>query len=247
MTAVAKYILRLDDASGYMDSSRWEPFFGLADRYCIKPIVGVIPFNRDPKLTTRSLDEHFWDKVRTWQGKGYLIGMHGYEHLYVTRNGGILGKSDKSEFAGLPLDEQKSKLAAAFGKFKDERVTVSVFVAPSHSFDRNTLLAIHEVTGIRIISDGFFINPVIKNGFRWIPQQLWGPKEKKRGVWTICCHPETSDASILSSLEIFLKDHHNEFTDPSDLEFGRMKSEDFLYSGYMLLRNRTCRFVKRFI
>ena len=42
------YILRLDDASDYMDVEKWSRMEELLDKYQIKPLVGVIPDNQDP-------------------------------------------------------------------------------------------------------------------------------------------------------------------------------------------------------
>src|SRR4029079_8516776 len=54
---------------------------------------------------------------------------------------------------------------------------------------------------IRIISDGVAKWPFSQMGFFWIPQQLWGPKEKTCGVWTICLHPNDTPETVLKSLE----------------------------------------------
>ena len=40
---MSQYILRLDDASDYMDVKKWQRMEELLDRYGIKPLVGVIP------------------------------------------------------------------------------------------------------------------------------------------------------------------------------------------------------------
>ena len=232
----AKYIIRLDDASAFMNYSRWEPFYELFDKYSIRPIIAVIPFNKDPKMTKGPCDDNFWDRVREWQAKDYRIGLHGYEHLYSTHKGGILGFRYASEFAGVPLEKQKAMLAAGSRKFEEEGIRSDIFVAPSHSFDKNTLKAIKAVTGIRYISDGCFLNPVIINGLKWIPQQLWGPRKKSKGVWTICFHPETSDSSIVTQLSLFLNEHHADVLDPMALEFKKLRPTDIMFFFCMRFR-----------
>lgn len=229
----ARYIVRLDDASEYMDYSKWDPFFDLLDNHQIKPIVAVIPFNKDPKMTTKNPDDNFWDNVRNWQMKDYLIGLHGYEHIYSNSKSGVIGMNKYSEFAGVPFEKQMEMIEQAYRKFEDERIRADIFVAPAHSFDRNTLRALRTLKNITCISDGFFFNPVIRDGLKWIPQQLWGPEKKSKGVWTICYHPETSDNSVVNSLNLFLKDNISSFVDPLSLEFHRMEFEDFVYSIYM--------------
>ena len=45
-----KYLIRLDDACPTMDSVKWEKMLNILDRYEVKPMVGIIPHNEDPKL-----------------------------------------------------------------------------------------------------------------------------------------------------------------------------------------------------
>jgi hypothetical protein len=229
----AKYIIRLDDASEFMDFNKWNPFFEILDKFNVKPIIAVIPFNKDPKLAVRSCDIEFWNKVRHWQQKEYRIALHGYEHLYSNSNPGIIGMNKYSEFAGVSLEKQSEMLLKAYRKFEDEGINTEIFVAPAHSFDKNTLISLRMVTNIKYISDGFFLNPVIKYNLKWIPQQLWSPKKKLRGVWTICYHPESSDVNLLNLLDLFLKNNSSYVIDPFTLDFNKIKCEDFLYSHYM--------------
>jgi len=241
----AKYVIRLDDASEYMNYAKWNPFFELFDKYNIKPIIAVIPFNKDPKMVNSNPDTLFWENVRMWQAKGYRIALHGFEHLYSNAKSGIIGLNKYTEFAGVPFEKQCLMLEQGFKKFMAENVTTEIFVAPAHSFDHNTLEALKKVTGISIISDGYFINPVKKDGFNWIPQQLWSPKIKEKGLWTICYHPETSDGTIIADLEKFLKNNSALIVDPLSLEFGKIKTEDLLFTLTMKMKIRLQRILKR--
>lgn len=45
------YLIRLDDASEFMDIDKWTTMEILLDNYRIKPIVGVIPDNNDGDFT----------------------------------------------------------------------------------------------------------------------------------------------------------------------------------------------------
>ena len=47
------YLLRLDDASEYMNIKKWQEMESLLDRHGIRPIVGVIPHNLDPSLVNK--------------------------------------------------------------------------------------------------------------------------------------------------------------------------------------------------
>jgi hypothetical protein len=41
------YLVRLDDASEYMDDKKWKKIFDILSKYSIKPIIGVIPNNEE--------------------------------------------------------------------------------------------------------------------------------------------------------------------------------------------------------
>jgi predicted deacetylase len=86
-----------------------------------------------------------------------------------------------------------------------------VWVAPRHGFDRNTLRALRK-EGIGVLSDGFARIPFTRNGLIWIPQQLWAPVEKSKGLWTICVHANTARASLIEQLHAFLSCHAGQFT-----------------------------------
>ena len=45
-----KLLLRLDDASEYMDVDKWRNMERILDKYNVKPLFGIIPANNDEKL-----------------------------------------------------------------------------------------------------------------------------------------------------------------------------------------------------
>jgi hypothetical protein len=183
-----------------MNINKWSIIEHILDKYNIKPVVAVIPHNEDPKQIIDQPDERFWEKVRRWQEKGWDIAMHGYNHVYmVFDNGGLVPVNQKSEFAGLSLSEQEEKIKQGIEIFRRHGIEPKIWVAPSHTFDKNTLKALKKYSDISIISDGLALNPFMRYGFTWIPVQLWGFKKKCYGTWTICLHPNTMD------LEKYLK------------------------------------------
>ena len=154
----------------------------------VKPILAVVPDNQDETLKVEEENKNFWNEVRNWQARGWTIGLHGYQHVYTTQNSGLLGINQFSEFSGLPYEEQRRKLERGLDVFRREQVTANLWVAPGHSFDEITLVALRSV-GIRHISDGLFPFPCAdSSGVVWIPQQLWRFHYMPLGVWTICCH-----------------------------------------------------------
>jgi hypothetical protein len=198
----------------------------LLNAYNILPVVAVIPNNQDKKLFYDSYDEFFWGKVNAWQEKGWIIALHGYEHLYTTTKSGLVPINKQSEFAGLPLEVQKEKIKKGMEIFNNNKIRSNIWIAPSHSFDKNTLSALREISDIRIISDGIAYLPFKKHGFYWIPQQLWEFKIMKKGIWTCCFHPNTMTEENFNTLESFLQDNSKDFIPVNEIKKYRSKTLD---------------------
>jgi len=90
-------------------------------------------------------------------------------------------------------------------------VEARIWIAPSHTFDFNTLEALKRETSINIISDGVSTKPFNYKGFFWIPQQLWQPTIKEDGVWTICYHPNMMEDWEFEKLEEFVIKNEDKF------------------------------------
>lgn len=184
----AKYLLRFDDISPTMNWSVWTEVENFLIEIDAKPILAVVPDNQDRDLQVSQPNPQFWDRVRQWQNMGWTIGLHGYQHLWLTQEAGLLGLNDRSEFAGLPLEKQQDKLDNAVSIFVQENVRPQIWIAPFHSFDSGTITAL-KTLGIHCISDGFSIWPYRDcQGIIWIPQQLWKFRPLPFGVWTVCFH-----------------------------------------------------------
>ena len=107
-----KYLIRLDDACPTMDAAKWQRMEDMLDRYGVRPMVGVIPANCDPKQKIDLEDANFWSKVKSWGvNKGWTIALHGYDHCYISEEGlkGLNPLWARSEFAGVSLEKQKEK------------------------------------------------------------------------------------------------------------------------------------------
>lgn len=242
---MSQFIIRFDDACPTMDHEKWEKYLSLVDSYDVKPIIAVIPNSRDPKQHIDPPDPLFWDKVRKWQEKGYCIAMHGYDHVYISKDGGLLKINNRSEFAGVPYDEQKMKLAKAQEIFENNGIRPEVFVAPAHTFDRNTLKALKAVTTVKTISDGYATSAYTSMGFNWIPQQLWRPKKRAFGVWTICYHPNTSNDKELGTLKAFLDEHKQQVAAVGDLRYRKQGVMDYGYRNYFHFKKAILSVIKR--
>lgn len=208
---MSKYILRLDDACEKRNVVNWDRMEVLCDRYGVKPLAGVIPHCEDPKMKQYPDDEKFWNRVAGWQDKGWAIAMHGYNHVYVTRVGGINPVNHQSEFAGLPLEEQKKKIRDGVAVLMSHGLQPNVFFAPSHTFDLNTLEALRSESDIRIISDTIASLPYQKYGFTFVPQQSGHVQRLPVAVATFCYHPNGMDDESFANLETFLQVQKNNF------------------------------------
>jgi predicted deacetylase len=184
----AQFLVRFDDVCHTMNWARWEQIEDTLDEQGVKPLIAVVPDNQDPELRVDSPRETFWASVREWQAKGWTIAVHGYQHLYVTKDPGIVRINARSEFAGLPREEQRRKLSRALQIFHGEGIEPEVWVAPAHSFDWITVSVLQEL-GLTVISDGLFLFPHRDStGMQWIPQQLWRFRKMPFGTWTVCYH-----------------------------------------------------------
>lgn len=207
----ARYLIRLDDACSTMNRGKWALVERVLDEVGVKPIVAVVPDNRDPALIFEDADIAFWDKVRAWQGKGWTVAMHGHTHvMYPTDHKLLVPYYKRSEFAGLSAETQSAKIRAAWQLFLTQRIVPEVWVAPAHSFDLLTLKAIREETSIRVVSDDIAWNTFYEHDFHWIPQQLWTFADHWSGLWTVCLHPnqmsETAIGSFAKTLDAGFRD-----------------------------------------
>lgn len=208
-----RYLLRLDDACPTMYLENWNRIFDILDRYGVKPLIGVIPNNQDPSQKLDSEKPNFWELIKFWENQGCEIAIHGYNHVYSSSHSGIFPFWNKSEFAGLPLLEQKKKIHEGLAILKSHEINPKIFFAPSHTLDINTLKALKEVSDIRIISDGIALTPFKINDFVFLPQ-ICGHCRKipLKGIYTFCYHPNTMNEKDFVSLEKFLSENNKYFS-----------------------------------
>lgn len=208
---MSKYIMRLDDACEKRDIEKWDRMEVLLDNYHIKPLVGVIPHCEDEAMEQYREDELFWERAESWVKKGWTIAMHGYNHVYATKCGGINPVNLRSEFAGESLDVQKTKIANGVQIMRSHNLETKVFFAPSHTFDENTLVALKSESDIRIISDTPANKPYSKYGMTFVPQQSGAVRNLPFNTITFCYHPNAMKEDDFKRLEEFLKDNFEKF------------------------------------
>jgi len=211
----ARYLVRFDDICPGMRWDVWRKIETIMNDAGVRPMIAVVPSNQDDNLNVDSPPEpedKFWAQVRDWQKQGWTIGLHGYQHRYVTREAGLIGINDRSEFAGLSADEQREKLTRAVEIFRERNVKPDVWIAPAHSFDQNTVLILKSL-GVDAISDGFFLSEHRdQNDVLWVPQQVWGFRYRPFGTWTVCYHSNSWTDRDLARFAQDLRDYRSQIT-----------------------------------
>ena len=132
---MSKYIMRLDDACEKRNIKCWDRIEKILDNYGIKPLVGVIPHCEDSMMDAYPIDDKFKIRVKSWADKDWIIALHGYNHVYSNKSGGINPVNYRSEFAGESLEVQKEKIRSGVSILNNMGINPKVFFAPSHTFD----------------------------------------------------------------------------------------------------------------
>lgn len=196
-----KIAVRMDDIAPGMDWKKFNDFKELLDEYGIKPLIGVVPDNQDDNLERGEENrgngadwilKDFWGYIRQLQGQGWVVAMHGYQHIYTQKKGGIFPLNLFSEFAGLPLEKQLSMLEKGRAVLDSHGIKTDIFMAPAHSYDRNTLKALGQI-GFCRITDGFGNKPYVWKQMCFYPIsfRLESSLKKKDGVTTMVVHANT--------------------------------------------------------
>lgn len=202
------YFMRLDDACEKMNTQTWARMEALLDRYGIAPLVGIIPHCEDPDMDGYPVDPAFWGgTVARWVSKGWVLALHGWNHVCITDQGGLNPAQKRSEYAGVPLAVQKQKVTDGVKVFREHGYEPAVFFAPSHTFDENTLTALRECSRIRIISDTIASKPYTKYGLTFIPQQSGVVRKLPFDIITVCYHPNVMQEADFARLENFLAEN----------------------------------------
>lgn len=204
---MSKYIIRLDDACSTMNHANWRLVENILDEYGVKPIVGVIPNNKDSDFSWET-DEHFWERVASWQEKGWTIALHGLHHKMFkcdNKQHYQLSHSRNTEFTSLPYDEQKSMLREGISILKAHGIKPICFFAPAHTYDGNTVKALCDIKDIQFIVDGYALRPYRKDGIVFLPSLCDGPFHMPVGIHTFVFHPSVMTSLKIIRLKKFLK------------------------------------------
>ena len=203
-----RFLIRLDDITPGMAWSKFAPFEQLADELGLAYLIGVVPDCQDKALTVEPERADFWEWLRGRAAKGWTLAQHGHTHVYMTESRGLLGIGRKSEFAGLSYSEQYEKLAAGKDILLREGVWHGVFMAPSHSFDANTLKAL-KALDFKALTDGYGFYAYDLGGLVALPQLLARPLGLGLGVETVCLHANTMGEGSIRQMIAFMRQNRS--------------------------------------
>ena len=199
-----KFIIRLDDACPTMNEIKWQKMENLLDKYDIKPIVGVIPLNKDKDFSF-PLIKDFWNKYPTrWQKKGWIIAQHGLYHN--------LSDIVRTEFEGKDYEEQRKIINKGYKILTSHKIYPRAFFAPAHTFDDVTVKVCKDLGYFEFISDGYAFYPYKYKGMFFIPSVFDTPhKISNAGVFTFVYHPNKINDDTLNYLENFIEENRENF------------------------------------
>lgn len=205
----SRYLIRFDDICPTMNWDMWQRVEALLKAHDVRPILAVVPDNQDPELQISAPAADFWERVRHWQAGGWSIALHGYQHKFLgAETGRDVAIGQRSEFAELSEQAQRTKLQNALEHLHREKIAPQLWAAPWHSFDENTLKVLRDFN-LNVVSDGMFLWPKQdRNGTFWIPQQLDDFRRLPFGVFTVCFHLNEWNEMALQAFEKHLLTYH---------------------------------------
>jgi predicted deacetylase len=240
----SKIIFRIDDVSHNME---WKSFFSVINlfkKYKIKPILGVIPNNKDKEFKKYPKCKfNFWKKICYFQKSGYEIAMHGYQHIYSTMsNNDYLNHGGNTEFSGYSYLNQLQKLTRAKKIFNKNKIKVETFFAPNHTFDYNTIKALGNIN-IKYVIDGYGIAPYNYKNLAFFPQLFYKLKKIPFGFQTIQLHTNYFNKNDFANLKNFLEINKNKITNFSDIKNNNIKL-NFFYLIIMIFIKKILVFLR---
>lgn len=192
-----------------MDRAKFDRMRAMLDVAGVRPLIGVVPDPQDPKLHRQDNDPQYWDLVHELEAAGWAISMHGLTHVYTTKDGGMLPLNHQSEFAGRPYEEQREMIRQGREILEAKGIHTDIFMAPSHTYDENTLKALL-ANGFTRMTDGFGDHPYTWHGMTFCPISFnRGSVLKDKasaGYTTFVYHTNVMEESDFAGLERLLKE-----------------------------------------
>lgn len=143
----ARYVFRMDDITPTMDWQRFWALLRLFQRYHVKPLLGVVPDNRDHALDLQDPHPQFWDIINLLVERNSVdVAQHGYQHvldrqpLPRTTTGApsphdaqnLRGTRSMSSLKGFKMAERSCALTASKQITSSRRITRSTSQPSEH-------------------------------------------------------------------------------------------------------------------
>lgn len=207
-----KTAIRMDDITPDMDFEKFYRVKKMLDTYQIKPLIGVVPYNQDFNLKKNPVLEDFSGFLKLLQSEGYEIALHGCYHVYTTSKKGMFPLNDFSEYAGVSYEKQDEMIRKGKARLQEWGIETDIFMAPAHTYDKNTLKAL-AANGFKRITDGFGTKPYIRSGLTFYPiaakrSECFSDKE---GYTTLVLHANMMEEKDFQRLEQQLKENKGKF------------------------------------
>ena len=243
--------IRMDDITPDMDWAKFLRFKELCDLYQVKPLIGVVPENQDAMLHIDEVRDDFWECLLQLEKEGWVIAQHGCTHIYSTKKKGCFPLNAISEYAGKPYEEQLANLKKGKQILESHGIYTDIFMAPAHSYDKNTLKALKEV-GFSKLTDGFGDRPYEWKGLTFYPisfKQSNSLKQEK-GYTTFVIHANTMNEKDFERYEKLFAEHKDKLISYQDYlkvssekrgAIGRVKEYLMAISKYVLVRVNSLR------
>ena len=231
---MSKYLIRFDDITPKMDWDRFKDIMGILKSYKIKSILGVIPDSKDLSLNVSKGINNYIEYLLDCRDNGDIIAQHGLNHIYDSNSSGMYGTKNYSEFAGHSFHEQYKRLQKGKSILMKYNLWQPYFMAPSHSFDYNTIKALKELE-FKYITDGIGLYPYTYQGITFIPQFYSKPLPKIiPGISQLCIHINTISNSDLLKLKEFIRSNSESFITTESALRMKEKSKFALFSRKLL-------------
>lgn len=227
-----KTAIRMDDITPDMDFEKFYRVKEMLDTYQIKPLIGVVPFNQDPNLKKNPDYDDFTGFLNRLKAEGYVIALHGCYHVYTTGKKGLFPLNDFSEYAGVAYEKQNEMIRKGKARLKEWGIDTDIFMAPAHTYDRNTIKALKE-NGFLAVTDGFGAKPYIRSGLVFYPIATKRSEcfSDKKGYTTLVLHANMMEDKDFEVLERQLRESHQNLI--SYEEYLKVKAVKRMLPGYL--------------
>jgi len=198
VTPLSLVCLRFDDYHQDVDHDTWIEVLTEYDQRGLRGLVAV-----PPKYEGEPLSADVVPFLLELEERGWELAQHGYTHEDIGESRasqgtlGPLGRElylDRSEFAGLPYEEQHRRIAAGQEILEGHGIEPTTFVPPWHEYGRNTIRALAD-HGFTCLNEGRWPIPRMVDGVTLVPTHVpaFTPAMVAVGVVTIVGHPHLDD------------------------------------------------------